>query len=1134
MALRHPCCEPHHAHIAGVCVDCACAAAVRGNEGASESALESMAGVLIDLAQVDQVPSALVSSELVGACVRVLKRGRLAPAFHSLRLMTVIAKLVVSRPELSSEEPFGSHLASLCALLRPRLDSDETDVCVACCHFVNEIACSAAYVPHLIGLGVVEMLSEAATRHLAEVARDAPMPVVSQTAVFALSTLCASADACELFTARGFSMRVLRALVTLLSNRANPRPAEIDGRLCNLVRLAATHSNNLNFPAIAHAALSAMRAAGTTAADSRKETCEAELVLRSEIALALAAVVENPDHLPPRTSPMYEPICRVVIDTIAETAALLHGPVDAACLDAPASLGIVHGLASCLVWLVAECAADSAEGYEASETSLWAARLSSAALLPAVLKPALQARLDSQVAAKLIELLRTLASHEMTARTLCIGGALEFLIRCAIANASELSAVGAAFQELCCSSCTTPCLEGVTPRWSRAVTVVASVMQQSGNGHDSASLWRVLTHPRWIDTGDTALDTAVFNLLLYSAEALSEETEPPFLEFLVRWQETSLSARLIVEQSLTSTALEPFLRLVARVAPPLPAAAAATCDSFLRVDLRTDRLLAISAPAAAAFLTIRSERASNLLHQWLDAPGGADVGGLLLSACHPDSRDQLVCVLLGQLSRHCSASPGESVEGALHDERVWRACAVLVQITRLACVGEISPSRLRSTRKLTSEIFHALAALCAIPGHHPHWRTTCRGLSTILALPHALTTLALQDAHDSQTGSLPTCAELVRALIARAMAGRAPDVLECLNLLNVVLGLVHQLQLTTAGREPHNEPHNRHASSEVLRPLGQLQVFLEGGGRPPLHVASVLLCATTACRIWLRADERGTAARPPLEIGSLREFGQWLQGRTSAGGGESLAEEGVLLRRVATWCVVFWLRIEDAVGRLRTTLTPSEVLELRGLLRANMHCTDAATREGSAAALLALIAEDAYFVDAWDEIMLDHITNPPVEAAPGPYSLLACAGLLRHDAWPSVPGSDVTAGVVHLLETASSEPEWIASWVELLAALVRKAPGCEHMVAMASRALELLPRCDLSARVVRPQERETDPAHGAWSFVESLLLPTDLDWWPAGGQGFTTRCARHASEVDVGVHTATLQGSASRSIGISR
>ena len=46
------------------------------------------------------------------------------------------------------------------------------------------------------------------------------------------------------------------------------------------------------------------------------------------------------------------------------------------------------------------------------------------------------------------------------------------------------------------------------------------------------------------------------------------------------------------------------------------------------------------------------------------------------------------------------------------------------------------------------------------------------------------------------------------------------------------------------------------------------------------------------------------------------------------------------------------LRIEDAVGRLRTTLTPSEVLELRGLLRANMHCTDVATREGSAAALL--------------------------------------------------------------------------------------------------------------------------------------------------------------------------------------
>ena len=90
------------------------------------------------------------------------------------------------------------------------------------------------------------------------------------------------------------------------------------------------------------------------------------------------------------------------------------------------------------------------------------------------------------------------------------------------------------------------------------------------------------------------------------------------------------------------------------------------------------------------------------------------------------------------------------------------------------------------------------------------------------------------------------------------------------------------------------------------------------------------------------------------------------------------------------------------------------------------------------------------------------------------------------------------------------------------------------MVAMASRALELLPRCDLSARVVRPHERETDPAHGAWSFVESLLLPTDLDWWPAVGQGFTSRCARHASEVDVGVHMAVLQGSASRSIGISR
>ena len=43
-------------------------------------------------------------------------------------------------------------------------------------------------------------------------------------------------------------------------------------------------------------------------------------------------------------------------------------PVDAACSDAAASLGIVHGLASCLVWLVAECAADSAEAHEASET----------------------------------------------------------------------------------------------------------------------------------------------------------------------------------------------------------------------------------------------------------------------------------------------------------------------------------------------------------------------------------------------------------------------------------------------------------------------------------------------------------------------------------------------------------------------------------------------------------------------------------------------------------------------------------------------------------------------------------------------------------------------------------------------
>ena len=40
--------------------------------------------------------------------------------------MTVIAKLVVSRPELSSEEPFGSHLAQICALLRPRLDSMST------------------------------------------------------------------------------------------------------------------------------------------------------------------------------------------------------------------------------------------------------------------------------------------------------------------------------------------------------------------------------------------------------------------------------------------------------------------------------------------------------------------------------------------------------------------------------------------------------------------------------------------------------------------------------------------------------------------------------------------------------------------------------------------------------------------------------------------------------------------------------------------------------------------------------------------------------------------------------------------------------------------------------------------------
>ena len=1127
-----PCCDPHHAHIAGVCVDCAAATVVRGNEG-SDSAVETLAGVLLnspDVGQVDEVPPALVSSELVGACVRVLKRGRLAPAFHSLRLMTVIAELVASRPEISSE-PFGSHLAQLCALLRPRLDSDEI-VAVACCHLINEIARSPVHAPHLLALGVVEMVSDAATRHLADVARDAPMPVVSQTAVFALSTICGSADACELFTARGFSMRVLRALVTLLSSRANPRPAETDGRLCNLVRLAATHSNSLNFPSVAHAALSAMRAAGRTApGELRKEACETELVLRSEIALAVAAVVENPDHLPPRTSPMYAPIRRVVIDAIGEAAGLLHIPVDAACLNAAASLGIVHGLASCLVWLVAECAADSAEAYEASETSLWAARLSSATLLPAVLKPALQARLDSQVAAKLITLLRTLASHEMTARTLCVGGALEFLIRCAIANASELNAVGAAFRELCSGSCATPSLEGVTPRWSRAVTVVASIMQRSGSGHDSASLWRVLTHPRWIDTGDTALDTAIFNLLIHSGEALAEEqTEPPFLEFLVLWQETSLSARLIVEQSLTSTALEPFLRLVARVAPPLPAAAAATCESFLRVDLRTDQLLTMSAPAAAAFLTIRSERASGLLHQWLDAPGGADVGGLLLSARHPDSRDQLVDVLLQQLSRHCSANLGESVEGARHDERVWRACAVLVQVARLACVGEISPSRLRSTRKLTSDIFHALGALCALRGHHPHWRIVHRGLSTILAAPHALTTLALQDAHDSQTGSLPTCAELVRALIARTVASRAPDVLECLNLLNVVLGLVLQQQLTTAGREPRN----RQASGEVLRPLGQLRVFLEGEGRPALHVASVLLCATTGCRIWLRGDECGTAVRPPLEIGSLKEFGQWLQGRTSAGGGEALAEDGVLLRRVATWCVVFWLRIEGGVGLLRTTLSPREVLELRGLLRANMHCTDVTTREGSAAALLVLLAQGAYFVDAWDEIMLDHIANPPAEAAPGSYSLLACAALLRHDAWPSVPCSDITAGVVRLLGPACTEPDWIASWVELLAALARKAPGCEHMVAMASRALELLPRCDLSARVVRPHERETDPAHGAWSFVESLLLPTDLDWWPAVGQGFTTRCARHASEVDVGVHMAALQGSASRSIGIPR
>ena len=123
-----------------------------------------------------------------------------------------------------------------------------------------------------------------------------------------------------------------------------------------------THSNSLNFPSVAHAALSAMRAAGRTApGELRKEACETELVLRSEIALAVAAVVENPDHLPPRTSPMYAPIRRVVIDAIGEAAGLLHIPVDAACLNAAASLGIVHGLASCLVWLVAECAADSAE-----------------------------------------------------------------------------------------------------------------------------------------------------------------------------------------------------------------------------------------------------------------------------------------------------------------------------------------------------------------------------------------------------------------------------------------------------------------------------------------------------------------------------------------------------------------------------------------------------------------------------------------------------------------------------------------------------------------------------------------------------------------------------------------------------
>ena len=168
--------------------------------------------------------------------------------------------------------------------------------------------------PHLIGLDPWRNAFRcSATRHLAEASRDAPMPVVSQTAVFALSTLlrlCRRVRALHL-------ARLQHARAKCPGDTAqldHPRPAETDGRLCNLVRLAATHSNSLNFPAIAHAASTAMRA---LVAARRPQIAEGSvrsgaLCCASEIGLGrFAAVVENPDHPPPRTSPMYAPICRV-------------------------------------------------------------------------------------------------------------------------------------------------------------------------------------------------------------------------------------------------------------------------------------------------------------------------------------------------------------------------------------------------------------------------------------------------------------------------------------------------------------------------------------------------------------------------------------------------------------------------------------------------------------------------------------------------------------------------------------------------------------------------------------------------------------------------------------------------------